>query len=361
MSNVVPITQKNDIEDEASLWVVRVERGLNEEEKVAFKKWISTSKTHQDEFFSLVKFWDETEVLSKLANVVPKEQISSNTGSEALSRRFFAVAASIIFLVCAIGFLTFRNGFLFDGQQGELFTALLHTEVGKQHIEYLPDNSILHMNTDTVVRVEYSSDFRIITLTKGELLIDVAHNAQRPLVVIAGKQAVKAVGTAFNVRVVDEDQIKVVITDGDVVVGELIRADLPEKKTSGAPTDEQVKNAFKQDSQKTALTKGDMAIIKGRERHLKRLNKKELDMQVAWKSGHIIFSGEPLEFVVEEISRYSSVRFEFADDSLKTRKVAGIFQTGDIRGFIIALEENLDINATEVSDKVFSLRSRKTK
>ncbi|VUD42407.1 hypothetical protein TDB9533_00685 [Thalassocella blandensis] len=355
MSNVVPITQRSTIEDEASLWVVRVERGLSDEEKIAFKKWIATSKVHQEEFFSLVKFWDETEVLGKLAHIVPKEQMQKQTQQRAMSIKVSAFAASFILVICAIGFITVNNTFTSSPQNGELFSALLHTEVGKQHIEYLPDNSILHMNTDTVVRIEFGRDFRLIKLQKGEVLVDVAHNAQRPLVVVAGKQAVKAVGTAFNVRVVDEDQIKVVITDGQVVVGQL--------NTSSDDITEQVKQTFQQSDQKTSLSEGDMAILQGRERHLKRLNKKEMDMEVAWKSGHIIFSGEPLEFVVQEISRYTSVQFEFADASLKTRKVAGIFQTGDLKGFINALEENLDIQATRISDRLFSLdtKSRKSK
>ena len=60
-------------------------------------------------------------------------------------------------------------------------------------------------STPTVnYRVDYRGDNRIVRLSRGEVNFDVAKDPHRPFVVYAGDGLVWAVGTAFNVRLLEE-------------------------------------------------------------------------------------------------------------------------------------------------------------
>ena len=78
----------------------------------------------------------------------------------------------------------------------------------------------------------------------------------------------------------------------------------------------------------------------------------EIEVELSWQQGNLIFSGEPLVDAIEEISRYTSVEFVFLNEDLKQRKVAGLFEAGDIDGLLLALSDSFDIHYEKVDQKV---------
>ena len=87
--------------------------------------------------------------------------------------------------------------------------------IGEIREQELVDGSVLQINTDSQVNVEYSEGTRKIHLLRGEAHFDVAHDKDWPFQVYAGKGVVKAVGTAFSVRL-EEEKISVIVTEGKV-------------------------------------------------------------------------------------------------------------------------------------------------
>ena len=67
-------------------------------------------------------------------------------------------------------------------------------------LSVLADNSVLHLNTDSSVTVRYSKTERLVTLTSGEAVFEVAHESGRAFRVLAGGAEVVALGTKFDVR-----------------------------------------------------------------------------------------------------------------------------------------------------------------
>ncbi len=93
----------------------------------------------------------------------------------------------------------------------------LHTAVGEQRVAKLDDGSVLTMNTDSEITVDYSGDNRIVRLERGEVNFDVSKDPHRPFIVYAGDGLVWAVGTAFNVRV-EDGSVDLTVTEGRVKV-----------------------------------------------------------------------------------------------------------------------------------------------
>jgi transmembrane sensor len=80
---------------------------------------------------------------------------------------------------------------------------------------------------------------------------------------------------------------------------------------------------------------------------------------LSWQKGNLIFRGEPLSEAIVEISRYTSVEFVIVDDDLKTIQVAGLFKSGDISGFLAALEANFDIQYERLGNQTYLTTSQK--
>ena len=73
------------------------------------------------------------------------------------------------------------------------------------------------------------------------------------------------------------------------------------------------------------------------------LEPEEIEVQLSWRSGNLIFRGESLATAVYEVGRYTSVEFVIKMRNCDGVRVAGLFKTGDVSGFLSSLEANFDI------------------
>src|SRR5690606_32811936 len=56
------------------------------------------------------------------------------------------------------------------------------SKVGEQRVVQLDDQSTITLNTYSAIDVEYKDSVRLITLKKGEILVEVAKDASRPFI-----------------------------------------------------------------------------------------------------------------------------------------------------------------------------------
>jgi transmembrane sensor len=87
------------------------------------------------------------------------------------------------------------------------------------------------------------------------------------------------------------------------------------------------------------------------------LSNEQVQSDLAWQQGMLVFHGEPLSEALKEISRYTSINFTLADDQVKQRRVAGYFKAGDIQGLLFALKNNFNITYSKRDDQTIVLSS----
>jgi len=87
----------------------------------------------------------------------------------------------------------------------------------------LPDGSVVTLNTDSLIEVQYTQTERTILLLRGEGHFEVAANEARPFLVCAGDQVVRAVGTAFNVELSATSDVEITVTEGTVTIGTMLQ------------------------------------------------------------------------------------------------------------------------------------------
>jgi len=223
-NNIVKLPDTNKMKEEGSLWLAKLDRGLSLEEEALLKTWLAESTENKKYFFALAKQWDQLSVLSKMAGIIPYE---SKTSKGSFS--FYAKAATFA-LVFLLGSFFFNGSNVINPVNDTINTDLVFiqsykTAVGEKSTIHLPDSSILTLNTDSLVKINFSQSTRAITLEKGEVHIKVAHNKARKLILSAGEKSFVAIGTAFNVRYDKQSTLELIVTEGKVGIADFEHID----------------------------------------------------------------------------------------------------------------------------------------
>jgi transmembrane sensor len=327
-TTVVRFPSRQKAREEASLWLARMDRGLGEAERREIGAWLEEDALHEEALLALATLWDQTAVLSELAELFPLERPS---------RRRRAVRAwALVGVVgaCAVGALTFFGIASYDRAPGALLAY--ETAVGGQSTIDLLDGSKVTLNTDSAIEVRFTDTERTVTLTRGESYFAVEPDPERPFRVHANGRIFEAVGTAFNVRIGLANDVKMMVTEGRV--GVLARAPGVVRDARNRPADAEA-----------IVDAGNLAIVDDGGVAIQALDPVQIEAQLSWQQGMLIFDGEPLESVLLEMGRYTSTEIS-VDASLRDVRVGGYFRAGDVDGLLVALRENFDIEFTRTGD-----------
>ncbi len=370
--NIVEFADRGAIEREAGEWLIRLdsENPLTDEEQAAIREWYARSPVHRQELKDLAAFWGKMNILTELS--VPLEKTPAARGSTGLgqwfdlaggARRAGALAAVLLVGITAgLGYWWAKDPLL---DTNGLYTSV----VGQQRTISLADGSVIQLNTDTRLRVAYDAEFRNISLLQGEAYFTVAKNRERPFRVRAGGGLVEAVGTAFSVYLKNSD-ISVSVTEGRVALATVKPAaesapaspDRDDKRREDRPARYSVEESLGTlDAGKSAVIKiarsaPDLSGVTDRLAEpptvelVHQLDKNRLQRQLSWRNGLLIFAGDPLQEVVDEISRYTTLRIEITDPEIKAIKIGGQFRVGDTDGMFDSLETNFGLRVIRLGD-----------
>ena len=390
VDNVMDFPDINQIKDEASLWVVKLHgftyktgESIPPEQAAALRTWLAQSERHHEAFLTMLSGWDAMAMLEDLADILPLSDSLCDKENERLSQQVGGQQAAAPQSWGWVSGLSVMGASLREALVGKLALSGVAagalalamvliigpqinfklapqetryiTRVGEQATYTLNDGSVLTLNTDTEVEIDYRQDQRSIILHRGEAGFDVAKNKQRPFVVYAGEGMVWAVGTAFNVNY-RESYVDVVVSEGKVKVFSGItpidRALLPFINTTEGEIDTVDTAATDANSQgnvahDVVLTAGEGVQYKETIMVKQSLEAQALDKKLAWQTGSLFFQGETLEQAMVEIARYTDQRLVIVDASIRDTRVGGRFKTDDINGLLSSLVKSLNIKMEE--------------
>ncbi len=175
--------------------------------KNAFEQWLQADIRHRVTYLRLEAAWRRGD---RLRDLRPLDR-SINPDLLRPPRRYWtlAIAASVLLALLVTGL------FFADSQLG---WQRYETRIGGFSRIVLDDGSVIDLNTDSDVRVRIGSHKREVRLERGEGRFQVAHDATRPFTVSAANADVRAVGTAFSVRLHDSKQVDVLVSEGTVAI-----------------------------------------------------------------------------------------------------------------------------------------------
>ncbi|AQT60404.1 FecR family protein [Cellvibrio sp. PSBB023] len=353
MSNIYQFQTESQIYDDASLWIARLDRGLSDEETEALRHWLSLSPKHKDCLLEMAHLWDRMDSLSVLSELFDPP-VAQAPVRRTFGRTGWAVAASVLLVVLAVKLLVPATLVQaptpapspLQASSGTSNT-LYETGIGAHSTVNLPDGTRMLLNTNTQVSVTYSEHQRLLILKKGELLVEVAHDKQRPLRVQVGDKVVEAVGTAFNVYLKDEANFDVIVTEGRVKVKAL--ADMADSSIE-SPTKADRVQEFQE------LGRGEkLSVRESQAVAVETIGATVIHDRLSWRDGNLVFRGETLQDALDQLSRYTPENFKVVDPRISDVRIAGLYKAGDVDGLLLALKENFNIASMRSTDGVIEL------
>jgi transmembrane sensor len=86
------------------------------------------------------------------------------------------------------------------------------------------------------------------------------------------------------------------------------------------------------------------------------LDTSEVTRSLSWKEGKLVFAGESLEDVIQEITRHTKVKIDVLDPQLKSMRIGGQFQVGETDTLFYVLESGFGISVNKLNDLHVQLR-----
>lgn len=345
------------LDAEAAAWVARFDAGdVSAKDQAEFQAWLNRSALHRQAIVEYGNFWSEFDQLGQLTQSVEAEREPDTQAKPSLPRAKYWVAASaaaILVMMAAGGVVRQEIPDRASVRQATAPRPSLHqsyaTAIGAQKKVTLADGTVVMLNTNSQIEVNFRAHSRDVRLVRGEAYFDVVHDKARPFTVCANRYEVRDIGTAFAVHLLEKGLVNVRVTKGSVeVAAPARRRGIEGPKSLGV------------------LVAGRDVVFGQRIERSAVVSDAELSRKLAWRQGQLIYSGQPLAEVLADIGRYSDIEIELADPALRDLPVGGAFSVNQTEAIFAALETNFGVHAewldarhvrlTSTSDKDASSR-----
>jgi len=349
VSNVTPLRHRRSDKEEAGQWLAQIDRGLSRNEHEALKAWLRDPQ-RREMLFGLAQHWDDMSVVAELADLFPLRE------AEGATRLSMGRAAAVAIFALALGgpalyWQHSRTAPTLSAQapvqphnaHQPTFRAQYSTPIGERRSIELPDHSRIQLNTNTELQVALSDNARLLTMSRGEAMFEVAKDPTRVFTVRVAGYEFKAVGTAFNIRADSPGEVQLTVTEGRVRVHQ----DAPvDARSDSAP--DTAPTVFEGATDVEVEANKAVSIAERSER-IDALTPDQVADATSWQHGVIVFKATPLGEVVNELARYSTQRFVIAKPELASIPVSGYFEVGDLESLSAALQQNVGIKITKVN------------
>jgi ferric-dicitrate binding protein FerR (iron transport regulator) len=263
---------------------------------------------------------------------------------------------------------------------------VIETQRGERREMALADGTVVQVDPETVLRVDYEPHTRRVVLERGRALFHVAKNAERPFLVRADGTTVRAVGTAFAVEQ-RPDAVVVTVAEGKVAVfpshasidpmrlptaetaapgreGETAwlagrgspqgppspsAASTPVRKAAGGGAPPESLDSASRNSGENAvgtsgramgeifLTANEQVTVAG-SGSAAPIREVDSTRALAWADGRLIFEDESVERAVAQFNRYNRIQISINDTALARRPISGVFSASDPESFVAFIQ-----------------------
>lgn len=283
---------------EALEWFVRMkDEHVSEEDRRAFDDWLAIDPGHAAAYDRANALWSRFDI------VKPEYERLRTSGR--IGRRGFMVG-SLVALVAGSGTYILSQPGLF---------ADYKTDVAERRSLTLADGSTVELDGYTALSVRFTDMERRLILHRGQAFFQVAPDRDRPFIVEAAMGNVRALGTAFDIKIMP-DLVTVSVTEHSVAVQTL-------------HTDSVVVQSGWQ------VSYDDKGI----------LSPKQIDLSLvqSWRQDRIVFEDVPLRRVLDELERYRRGRIILMDSSIGDIPATAIFDTKQPENALRIIAETLPV------------------
>jgi transmembrane sensor len=333
----------------AAAWVLRCDRGLTAAEQDQFSDWLAGDPRHGEQLARHRRQWQR---LAALAQWRPEHSVRPNADllapPQARWSRYWPAAVGLA-AAAAVALVLWSGGAGGAERATATPTAARGADADGEAVSRrtLEDGTVVELNRGAVLTAQFTARERRVRLEQGEAHFSVTKNPARPFVVSVQGMDVRAVGTAFNVRL-DRAVVEVLVTEGRVRVSDASVVHEARGETGERP------------ALVPLLEAGQRAVVslapQPEAPQIATLTTSEIARVLAWQHRMLEFTAAPLGEIVAEFNRRNAVQIVVADPELAAVRVSASFRSDNIDGFVRLVEMGFGARADRNGTNEIRLR-----
>jgi len=315
----------------AADWLIAADRGWSATERREFDAWLAADPLHAEAWAEARQMWARLDQAGEL----PLPAAVAVQPTTRTTRLFALAAAAAVMLVAAIAW---REASDDAGRPARV----VHMQ---PRVQTLADGTEVELNAGAEIRSEFTPALRRVRLVRGEAHFKVTKNPSRPFEVDAGGVAVRALGTAFNIRLADH-RVGVLVTEGRVEVvsaaGTAPVGMVPEAMAVLEPRQQVI-----------------VPLAGGEQPAVTTLSVADMEQTLSWQGLRLRFEEMPLADVAAEFNRFAAARGRprlVVDESAAQVPVVGTFRADNVDVFLRFLERGFGVKVEPREDGTIDLR-----
>jgi len=296
-------------------WTRRHSGAWLEDDEKALQAWLAENSEHREAYEKVGRAWDKAGDLKHYLIREPQREYEPAGGRSIAPARFggvtgIAIAACLALLALGVGSGLWPSASRWwSGPEINLVSAK-----GQTQSFTLEDGTQVWLDADSQLRVRIGHYSRKAALVRGEALLNVTHDPERPFEVTLGIGRIQDLGTRFDIEALP-DSSRIEVLEGRVgVLTPQGRALLVAGQSSG----------YDRSGNLQAVSSFNATAAQ-------------------WSQGQRHFDREPLGDVLERLTRYHATTFVYTDPNLRNLRVSGTFRTSDQALFLRTLAGALPI------------------
>lgn len=326
------------IDLEAAEWIARLDRELSEEEEVEFLKWLEKDSLNAKQLKELQSSWAFCDKLGQQSFAFDFLGEDSGKAGNTRSSPNYETVKFWIYGIAAIVLFSFASFWFIQLKGLEKEPATVFLADGEHALQYeryiLEDSSVVELNVGAQVEVLYSKEYRRLKLHKGAAHFIVTKNPERPFIVEVNGLDVRAVGTAFSLKLLDTS-LEVLVTEGRVRVDRDVIESGENANQRGEIPDSGME--YSEDlvaGQMSFYSTGNFEEYSG----VIEPTIQEISRQLSWREEVMEFSSTPLNEVVAAFNQRNFVKIVIIDKELNQLKINATVNPCNLESFIEMLE-----------------------
>lgn len=295
------------LSEQAAGWFVRlVANDLSPRERRDYLTWLKTSDRHVEALLDIYRYHG----YGRKAKLNMRSSPDSDPGANVIQfmprgtpvihheretprrpRRSLKVAAAIAGVAFSVVCGWTVKAFYFDKRIG--------TSVGEWDRAMLADGSVLRIGPNTQLRWSLDANQRLIVLSRGEAVFEVAKDPSRPFIVSTPMGEVRAIGTEFGVSLTGASTAVVTVAHGKVAVSKPSNGRIVVDGQSAAVAE------LVADQQIVVSAAGVQPVIQV-----------DATRELQWATGYYEFRGETVSQAIEQFNRRNKLQVVMADPAI---------------------------------------------
>ena len=308
--------RQDALTEQALRWLVVLnDDAAKDADRAAFAAWLARGPSHR-------AAWTRAQYVWSRAGVIEPAIRARRTDTRAMPpladkdrgwsrRRWFGAVAAGGLLAMAGGYTFLRHDLLAD----------YATAAGERRTVALADGSSVELGGASALTVSYTAGERKLSLTAGEAFFTVAPDTQRPFMVTARGVRAKALGTAFNVKLMP-DAVQIAVAEHAVAVAAAGGVAVE------VPSEWQVSYG-----------------VAG----FGPVSPADLGAALAWRRGRLVFHDAPLSDVVADLERYRGGRVLILDEGIATLPVTAVIDVREADAMLDIIAATLPVRVRRLT------------